>query len=109
VRSSGSFLCNSRPRPSAANLAGRLRTKWVALHTHEVFFRDTAHGFIAWCVALVVTTILFASYAASLATRTATLTADNQSADYFADRLFRSDHPASARVDQRCATKRRSY
>ena len=25
-------------------LAGRLRTKWVGLHTDEVFFRDTAHG-----------------------------------------------------------------
>jgi hypothetical protein len=26
-------------------IAGRLRTKWVGVHTHEVFFRDTAHGF----------------------------------------------------------------
>jgi hypothetical protein len=26
-------------------IAGRLRTKWVDVHTHEVFFRDTAHGF----------------------------------------------------------------
>ena len=25
-------------------LAGRLRTKWVGVHTHEVYFRDTAHG-----------------------------------------------------------------
>ena len=32
-------------------LAGRLRTKWVAVHTDEVFFRDTAHGFLAWAVA----------------------------------------------------------
>src|ERR1700691_2755076 len=29
-------------------LTGRLRTKWVGTHTHEVFFRDTLHGFIAW-------------------------------------------------------------
>jgi hypothetical protein len=28
--------------------AGRLRTKWTAVHSHEVFFRDTAHGFLAW-------------------------------------------------------------
>src|SRR5450759_1843669 len=27
-------------------IAGRLRTKWVGVHTHEVFFRDTAHGFL---------------------------------------------------------------
>src|SRR5665213_4288041 len=25
-------------------LTGRLRTKWVGLHTREVFFRDTANG-----------------------------------------------------------------
>jgi hypothetical protein len=36
-------------------LAGRLRTKWVHVHTDEVFFRDTAHGFITWAVALVLT------------------------------------------------------
>jgi hypothetical protein len=28
-------------------LTGRLRTKWVGVHTHEVFFRDTAHGLFA--------------------------------------------------------------
>jgi hypothetical protein len=32
-------------------LAGRLRTKWTALHNDEVYFRDTAHGFLAWAVA----------------------------------------------------------
>src|ERR1035437_7476766 len=31
-------------------LAGRLRTKWVNVHTHEVYFRDTAHGFLVWAV-----------------------------------------------------------
>jgi hypothetical protein len=35
-------------------LAGRLRTKWANTHTHEVFFRDTAHGFITWAVATIV-------------------------------------------------------
>ena len=29
-------------------LAGRLRIKWVGIHTNEVYFRDTAHGFLAW-------------------------------------------------------------
>ncbi len=28
-------------------LAGRLRTKWAAAHSDEVYFRDTAHGFLA--------------------------------------------------------------
>jgi hypothetical protein len=36
-------------------LAGRLRTKWVNVHTHEVYFRDTAHGFLVWAVSLVIT------------------------------------------------------
>ena len=33
-------------------LAGRLRTKWVETHTDEVYFRDTAHGFLAWAIAI---------------------------------------------------------
>ena len=36
-------------------VTGRLRTKWVDLHTHEVFFRDTAHGFVTWAIATVIT------------------------------------------------------
>jgi hypothetical protein len=36
-------------------LAGRLRTKWVAVHSDEVYFRDTAHGFLAWSVATLIT------------------------------------------------------
>jgi hypothetical protein len=36
-------------------LAGRLRTKWVSVHTDEVYFRDTAHGFLAWGFATLVT------------------------------------------------------
>ncbi len=46
-------------------LAGRLRTKWVRVHTHEVFFRDTAHGFLAWSLATVAGAFVFASVAAS--------------------------------------------
>lgn len=36
-------------------LAGRLRSRWHAVHTDEVYFRDTAHGFLAWSVATLVT------------------------------------------------------
>lgn len=46
-------------------LAGRLRTKWVSVHTHEVYFRDTAHGFLVWAVALVVTAGFLTSAAAA--------------------------------------------
>jgi hypothetical protein len=46
-------------------LAGRLRIKWVGVHTHEVFFRDTAHGFLAWSLATVAGALVFASVTAS--------------------------------------------
>jgi len=47
-------------------ITGRLRTKWVGTHTHEVFFRDTAHGFIAWAVATLLVSATLASGASSL-------------------------------------------
>ncbi len=46
-------------------IAGRLRTRWVGTHTHEVFFRDTAHGLITWAVATVLIALLFAGATAS--------------------------------------------
>jgi hypothetical protein len=47
-------------------VTGRLRTKWVGTHTHEVFFRDTAHGFIMWALSTVLIATLLASATASL-------------------------------------------
>jgi hypothetical protein len=47
-------------------LAGRLRTRWVHVHTHEVYFRDTAHGFLAWAVSLVITAAFLTSAATAL-------------------------------------------
>jgi hypothetical protein len=35
-------------------LAGRLRTRWTNTHSREVFFRDTAHGFLAWGLATLL-------------------------------------------------------
>ena len=42
-------------------LAGRLRTRWTEVHSDEVYFRDTAHGFLAWAVASLVTAALLRS------------------------------------------------
>ncbi|HEY0340111.1 MAG TPA: hypothetical protein VGC34_04840 [Steroidobacteraceae bacterium] len=47
-------------------MTGRLRTKWTATHTHEVFFRDTAHGFIMWALSTVIVASLLASATTSL-------------------------------------------
>lgn len=47
-------------------LAGRLRTKWTELHTDEVYFRDTAHGFLAWALASLATAALLTSVIGSI-------------------------------------------
>jgi hypothetical protein len=85
-------------------ITGRLRTKWVGLHTHEVFFRDTANGFLMWATASVLGAVFLASVVsgtATMATRVASGAA--QSADptaYFVDTLFRGNQPASAAADR---------
>src|ERR1700759_5531578 len=47
-------------------LAGRLRSAWSGVHTDEVYFRDTAHGFVSWALATVLGAVLLASPASSL-------------------------------------------
>jgi hypothetical protein len=48
-------------------LTGRLRTKWVGVHTPEAFFRDTAHGFATWAVGTLVVAVALSAGAGSLA------------------------------------------
>ena len=47
-------------------LAGRLRSAWSGVHGDEVYFRDTAHGFIAWALASVLGAAVLAAPATSL-------------------------------------------
>lgn len=47
-------------------LAGRLRSRWSGIHTDEVFFRDTAHGFLAWALATLLVAGLMTSAVTSL-------------------------------------------
>jgi len=98
-------------------LAGRLRTRWLAVHTDEVYFRDTAHGFLAWAIASLATATLLTSVIASiigggvkagvslaggLASATATssvamagtensTTGNRDNGNYFIDLLFRKE------------------
>ena len=111
-------------------LAGRLRTKWVAVHTDEVYFRDTAHGFLAWAVASLATAALLTSTigsivsggvqagaavaggaaavaagrAAAAGTTMAKSDTDGGPMGYFVDSLFRKDQavasPGAAVSDQ---------
>jgi len=103
-------------------LAGRLRTKWASIHTDEVYFRDTAHGFLVWAVGLVITASFLASAAATMmggavhggtagitrsgASGIATGSTAGESPldpnEYFVDTLFRSSPSTAAssnRVD----------
>lgn len=47
-------------------LAGRLRTKWLSVHTDEVYFRDTAHGFLTWAVASLLSAVVLTSVIGSM-------------------------------------------
>ena len=47
-------------------LAGRLRTRWTGVHTREVYFRDTAHGFLAWGFATLLSAAVLSSAAGGL-------------------------------------------
>ena len=83
-------------------LAGRLRTKWVGIHTSEVQFRDTAHGFLAWAVASVLGAVLLASPASSIignaiggATQAAAASADSGPMAGYVDTLLRPDNPSA--------------
>jgi hypothetical protein len=101
-------------------MAGRLRTRWVGLASDEVVFRDTAHGFLAWGVATLITAALLASTITSLvssgvqagakvvggaataaASGAASAASDNAKSDngpmsYFVDQLFRSPKARAA-------------
>ena len=47
-------------------LAGRLRLRWVGLHSDETYFRDTAHGFLAWSIATLATAAMLTSAIGSI-------------------------------------------
>ncbi|MFK0093993.1 hypothetical protein [Pseudomonas sp. NPDC090592] len=97
-------------------IAGRLRVKWANLHGDEVYFRDTAHGFLSWAVATLVAAMLVLGAAgnligagASAASQAATVSVaaggaaaaggNNDSMGYFVDSLFRGDGPAPVSDD----------
>lgn len=100
-------------------LAGRLRSRWPYADADEVYFRDTAHGFLSWSIATLATAAVLASAIPALLSTggrvagpggaetnvmtKATLALERGNADamlntwpvgYFVDSLFRQ--PASA-------------
>jgi hypothetical protein len=88
-------------------LAGRLRYKWIGVHNHEVFFRDTVHGFLSWALGTLLMAFLLAALAAHAVHgmrgmgpasgpgregHEARESIANPFA-YYADTLFRTEHP----------------
>ena len=112
----------------AGYMAGRLRTRWLNLDTDEVVFRDSAHGFLAWAVATLLTASLLSSTVTSIVSggvragasvasgvaSTATAAAaggaasagaegaksDGGPMSYFVDQLFRSSKARPAGSEQ---------
>ena len=102
-------------------IAGRLRTRWRDADADETHFRDSAHGFLAWAVATVVTAAVLTSAASSMvgtaarvgagvaATAGAGVAAAGSGAmveaapsgadRYFVDMMFRGSKSAESGVD----------
>jgi hypothetical protein len=92
-------------------IAGRLRTRWIGTHSHEVFFRDTAHGLVTWAVATVVVAVVAgtsiesmvgagfhaAPGAVSAGAQDVMSTVSSPVSPYAIDRLFRSAGAADGR------------
>jgi hypothetical protein len=109
---SGIFMAVTAVMSSALGgyLAGRRRTRWAGTDLNEVYFRDTAHGFIAWALATVAGAAFLASAATTIgggaaagAAPAATMAAlDAGSRDYLpgaVDRLLLPDPGALGRAD----------
>lgn len=91
-------------------LAGRLRSKWANTGSDEVYFRDTAHGFLSWSVSTLVTAVLLTSIigsiinggvqaGAAVANGVGAVAKSVSNVDidgYFVDSLFRRDLSADA-------------
>jgi hypothetical protein len=88
-------------------LAGRLRSKWVRVHDHEVAFRDTAHGLLTWALASLASAALLGSVIGSVVDKgvqaagaaTGVLTAsESDPVAHFSDSLFEGGAQPGAAV-----------
>jgi len=79
-------------------LAGRLRSRWQTVNEHERYFRDSAHGFVVWAVATIITAAVLGgatssliSGAASVAAPAAAAGAASQPSALYVDQLLRTN------------------
>ena len=51
---------------AAGYIAGRARFQWNGIHSDEIYFRDTVHGFLAWAVSTLLTAALLTTLIGSI-------------------------------------------
>jgi len=93
-------------------LAGRLRSKWQTVHEHERYFRDSAHGFVVWALATVLTaaflggavTHLIPGAAVGAGAVSAATAAQGSPADIYVDSLLRTDPTQGSQANAQQAT-----
>ena len=89
-------------------ITGRLRPGWDDVNVDERFFRDTAHGFVAWAFATVLTATVLAGAGTHLLAAASTgaipaagagaAQATNGSGDTYVDRLLRGGPQTDGRT-----------
>ncbi|MEP6591510.1 MAG: hypothetical protein ABJC19_10030 [Gemmatimonadota bacterium] len=81
-------------------LAGRIRHRWLGIHTDETYFRDTVHGFLAWGLALCGTVAFLAAASSVMAGGAAASPPDKpgevSTNAYYVDVMLRPTTPAVA-------------
>ena len=87
-------------------IAGRLRSRWHTVNEHERYFRDSAHGFVVWAVATIITAAVLGGATSSLiggAAPAAAAGAASQPSDIYVDQLLRTS-PGQGSVSASQAT-----
>jgi hypothetical protein len=80
-------------------LTGRMRAIWSGVHNDEIYFRDTAHGLLAWAFATllsatalgVATTHILGGAASGLVPAATASNASTNRTDVYVDALLRND------------------
>ena len=85
------------PSTIGGYIAGRMRAHWTTVHAHERYFRDTAHGFLVWALATVVSAAVLGGATTSIlggagaaAVPAATVAARAAPSDIYVDQLLRN-------------------
>ena len=107
-------------------IAGRLRRQWHDVDGDEAHFRDTAHGFLTWAIATLISAAILSSTAAAMLSGAAKAGAavaagagasvvagaatsvdpSTSPVNYFVDMMFRSGKPLDANAEMAAGTLR---